>query len=182
MMDRQFAFFVLFLIFSKFFSCTTRRLESTCKPDTGRNKMFGIDNITNNNGWAMAVVGATTVFVGLIVLSFVISQIHRILDLWENRGKKVNGKKEAAAPAGEKKVAPPAVKEESRLPTISELTSIYRPLVEQLAEPFPLVQLYEKTKEMNLPHAHLSIKSLQEADILVAQGDGTFTWNKLKAI
>ncbi len=143
--------------------------------------MFGIDNITNNNGWAMAVVGATTVFVGLIVLSLVISQIHKILDFWENRGKKTSGKKASAGPVEDEKVAPPA-KTESRLPTISELTSIYRPLVEQLAEPFQLVQLYEKTKEMNLPHAHLSIKSLQEADILVAQGDGTFTWNKLKAI
>ena len=49
--------------------------------------MFGIDNITNNNGWAMAVVGATTVFLGLIILSFAISQIHKILELWENRGK-----------------------------------------------------------------------------------------------
>ena len=142
--------------------------------------MFGIDNITNNNGWAMAVVGATTVFTGLIVLSFVISQIHKILDLWENRGKKANGKKEASRKAEKETPVPPAVKE-NRLPTVSELTSIYRPLVEQLAEPFQLVQLFEKTKEMNLPHAHLSIKSLQEADILVAQGDGTFTWNKLKA-
>jgi hypothetical protein len=34
---------------------------------------------------------------------------------------------------------------------------------------------------MDLPHPHLSIKCLQEADILVAQGDGTFTWNKQKA-
>ena len=137
--------------------------------------MFGIDNITNNNGWAMAVVGATTVFMGLIALSFVISQIHKILALWENRDGKA-----AAGPVEAEKIAPPAQKE-SRLPTISELTSIYRPLVEQLPEPFQLVQLYEKTKEMNLPHAHLSIKSLQEADILVAQGDGTFTWNNLKA-
>jgi hypothetical protein len=54
-------------------------------------------------------------------------------------------------------------------------------LVQQLKEPFQLVQLFEKTKEMNLPHPHLSIKCLQEADILIAQGDGNFTWNKQKA-
>ena len=142
--------------------------------------MFGIDNITNNNGWAMAVVGATTVFMGLIVLSFVISQIHRILDLWENRGKKRNGEKKQTRLDDRPSSAAPEVKE-SRLPTVSELTSIYRPLVEQLKEPFQLIMLFEKTKEMNLPHAHLSIRSLQEADILLAQGDGTFTWNKQKA-
>ena len=45
--------------------------------------MFGFENITANNGWAMAVVGATTVFLGLIVLSFVISQIHKVLKFWE---------------------------------------------------------------------------------------------------
>ena len=136
--------------------------------------MFGIDNITNNNGLAMAVVGATTVFLGLVVLSFVISQIHKILEFWENRGKKQARPKEPLKDKG------PAF-QEKRLPTVSELCSIYRPLVEQLKEPFKLIQLFEKTSEMHLPHPHLSIKSLQEADILVAQGDGTFIWNKQKA-
>ena len=142
--------------------------------------MFGIDNITNNNGWAMAVVGATTVFLGLVVLSFAISQIHRILKLWENRAEKSNGvQKQARLEEKQKPTLSPAMK--AHLPTASELASIYRPLVAQLKEPFQLIQLFEKTKEMKLPHPHLSIKSLQEADILVAQGDGTFTWNKQKA-
>ena len=136
--------------------------------------MFGIENITNNNGWAMAVVGATTVFLGLVVLSFVISQIHIILDLWENRGKR------HAHPEKPLKDEGPAFQEQ-RLPTASELCSIYTPLVGQLKEPFQLVQLFEKTQEMDLPHPHLSIKYLQEAEILVAQGDGTFIWDKQKA-
>ncbi len=136
--------------------------------------MFGIDNITNNNGWAMAVVGASTVFMGLVVLSFVISQIHKVLELWENRGTYFNGGKKQAPP---EKIEGPA-HQEPHLPTAKELVSIYRPLVEQLKEPFQLVQLFEKTKEMDLPHPHLSIKCLQEADILVGQGDGTFTWKK----
>jgi hypothetical protein len=142
---------------------------------TGRFKMFGIDYITNNNGWAMAVVGATTVFVGLAVLSFVISQVHKLLDAWENRTK---DKADAAERPTEKAPA----RQEQRLPTVSELCSIYRPLVEQLQEPFLLTQLFEKSKEMDLPHPHLSIKSLQEADVLVARGDGTFTWNQQKAL
>jgi hypothetical protein len=136
--------------------------------------MFGIENITSNNGWAMAVVGATTVFLGLAVLSLVISQIHKILELWENRNKK------QARPTRPPKEKEPVFREQ-RLPTAQELCSIYRPLVEQLKEPFQLIQLFEKTKEMDLPHAHLSIKCLQEAEILVAQGDGTFIWNKQRA-
>ena len=142
--------------------------------------MYGFENISANNGWAMAAVGATIVFIGLVVLSFVISQIHKILEFWEKRGTTQEAPKEAPVPSAAPKIQAADYKSR-QLPSVTDLISIYRPLVEQLAEPFQLVQLFEKTKEMNLPHAHLSIKSLQEADILVAQGDGTFTWNKLKA-
>ena len=87
--------------------------------------MFGIDNITNSNGWAMAVIGASTVFAGLAVLTFVISQVHKILELWENRRKPRADAIETPADKG------PEIKE-PHLPTVSELCSIYRPLVEQL--------------------------------------------------
>ncbi|MEJ2282755.1 MAG: OadG family protein, partial [Desulfobacterales bacterium] len=102
--------------------------------------MFGIDNITNNNGWGMAAVGASIVFLGLVVLSTVIAQIHKILEFWENR----NRKKASRVMPPEDKA--PALQEQ-RLPTVSELCSIYRPLVEQLQEPFQLIQLHEKTKK-----------------------------------
>jgi hypothetical protein len=62
---------------------------------------------------------------------------------------------------------------------VDELANTYRPLVEKLGEPFKLSQLSEIAYKTNLPHPHLSIQRLREADILVAQGDGTFTWNNL---
>jgi hypothetical protein len=142
--------------------------------------LFGIENITANNGWAMAVVGASTVFLGLVVLSFVISQIHRVLEIWAERGKQEAI--EQPVPQAEK--APKIQSTEpkvTQVPTIKDLITIYRPLVDQLKEPFNLVQLHEVSKKMDLPHPHLSINRLREADILVAQGDGTFTWNKEKA-
>jgi len=40
--------------------------------------LTGLENITNNNGGAMAAVGASTVFLGRVALSFAISQIHKI--------------------------------------------------------------------------------------------------------
>ena len=142
--------------------------------------MIGIENITNNNGWAMAAVGASIVFLGLVVLSFVISQIHRLLKLWDEREKYLERFKKPAPAAADQK-SDVAVYKESRLPALGELVSMYRPLVEKLKEPFELSQLFEIAKEMDMPHPHLSIQRLQEADILVAQGDGTFTWNNLKA-
>jgi Na+-transporting methylmalonyl-CoA/oxaloacetate decarboxylase gamma subunit len=58
--------------------------------------LFGFENITANNGWAMAVVGASIVFLGLVILSFVISQVHKILNLWEQRDEFFNRNKKQA--------------------------------------------------------------------------------------
>ena len=139
--------------------------------------MFGFDNIAANNGWAMAAVGATIVFSGLVVLSFVISQIHKLLKLMEKREAPPE-QQEAAQPAVEApKVATPAIKT-AYLPSVDDLIPIYRPLVEQLDDPFELSQLYQISQKMDLAHPHLSIRQLWEANVLISQGDGTFTWNK----
>lgn len=142
--------------------------------------MFGFDNITANDGWAMAAVGATIVFLGLVVLSFVISQIHKILKLLEKREDAAQAQPELDKSTVETpKIQAPAVKSQ-RIPTVNELIPIYRPLVEQLKEPFELSQLYEISYKMDLAHPHLSIKQLWQANVLISRGDGTFTWNKLK--
>ena len=144
-----------------------------------RHTLFGFENISANNGWGMAVVGATIVFAGLVILSFTISQVHKILKVWEQRDEyfKSAGKKARTA-------EPEAVKAPARashhLPTVKELASIYRPLVDQ-QQPFTIMQLFEISNKMDLPHPHLSIKYLQEAEILVPQGDGKFIWDNQKA-
>jgi len=142
--------------------------------------LFGFENITANNGWSMAVVGASIVFIGLVVLSFVISQVHKILKFWEQRDEFFNRYKKQAQIEEPKTIKAP-VSRQRRLPSVNELTSIYRPLVEQLKQPFELIQLFEISNKMDLAHPHLSIKYLQEAGVLIPQGDGTFTWDKQKA-
>jgi hypothetical protein len=109
-------------------------------------------------------------------------QAVRRLIFEENRRLYEENRAKDKAVAAERPTEKAPARQEQRLPTVSELCSIYRPLVEQLQEPFLLTQLFEKSKEMDLPHPHLSIKSLQEADVLVARGDGTFTWNQQKAL
>jgi hypothetical protein len=142
--------------------------------------LFGFDNITAGNGWAMAVVGASIVFLGLAVLTFVISQVHKILNLWEQKDGFLNRYKKQAQIEKSKTVKAP-VTIQRHLPSVKELASIYRPLVEQLKQPFDLFQLFEISNKMDLAHPHLSIKYLQEAGVLVPQGDGMFTWDKQKA-
>lgn len=143
----------------------------------GRYKLYGFENIAANNGWAMAVVGATIVFLGLVVLSFVISQIHKILNFWENKDRLFSRPSDSPR-SGQTQTSAGYVYKERRLPSVDELVIIYRPLVERLKEPFNLVQLYEISNQMDLPHPNLSINRLREANVLIALGDGTFTWNK----
>ena len=149
------------------------------KPCNRRHKVYGFDNIAANNGWAMAAVGASIVFAGLVGLSFVISQIHKILELWEKRDVLKEPQPEAPPTDKTQKIQGPVYKA-PHLPAVNDLISIYRPLVEQLKEPFELSQLFDISNKMDLAHPHLSIKQLWEADVLIAQGDGTFTWNKQK--
>jgi len=144
-----------------------------------RLKLYSIENITAANGWAMAAVGATIVFLGLVVLSFAISQIHKILALWEDRDTYLARFKKQAKPDDEQK-AEEAEYKEHHMPEIDELVSTYEPLVEQLGESFELTQLFEIAKKTDVPHPHLSISHLREAGILVAREDGTFNWNKEK--
>lgn len=125
----------------------------------------------------MAAVGATIVFSGLVVLSFVISQIHKLLKLWDDRERLIERFRKTTPAAIAEKVDVPAYTERY-LPSVDELTDIYQPLIEQLGEPFKLSQLFEIANKNDLPHPHLSIQRLQEADLLVSQGDGTFIWNK----
>jgi len=139
--------------------------------------VYGFENINANHGWAMAVIGASIVFAGLVVLSFVISQIHKILELWEKRDLRKERQKKAPALSKAQKTQQPAYKVH-HLPSVNDLISIYRPLAGQLEEPFELSQLFEISNKMDLAHPHLSIKKLWDAGVLIAQGDGSFIWNK----
>lgn len=141
--------------------------------------MFGFENIANNNGWAIAAVGASIVFLGLVALSLVISQIHRLLNLWEDREKVFSRFKQQPTAVKSQKSAELDYGDQ-RLPSVQQLIEAYQPLIEKLQEPFKLSQVFEIANKNDMPHPHLSIQRLQEADVLVAKGDGTFTWNEYK--
>jgi hypothetical protein len=140
--------------------------------------LYSIDNITAANGWAIAAVGATIVFVGLVVLSFAIAQIHKILQFWEDRGTHFVRFRAQTPSTEAQKPDTPAYKEQ-HLPNAGELAATYGPLVAALEETFDLAQLFVIAKENDLPHPHLSINNLREAGILVAREDGTFSWKKI---
>ena len=139
--------------------------------------MYSIDNITAANGWAMAAVGATIVFLGLVVLSVAIAQIHKILQFWEDRHTRwARDKKQT--PSADAQQSDARVYKEQHLPEVGELADTYGNLIESLSEPFQLTQLFEIAKQKDLPHPHLSINRLREEGILIVQEDGKFIWKK----
>ncbi|MGB7920594.1 MAG: OadG family protein [Desulfobacterales bacterium] len=133
--------------------------------------MYGLEAISAQNGWAMAIAGALIVMAGLAVLSFVISQLHKIAAFLEKRTEKRSEKKQAVIITPKEAVVPkpPAF-------DIDEAQARLKPLVAELGESFELTNLYELANSGELPHVHLSIRSLRESGVIVPAGDGRFVW------
>lgn len=131
--------------------------------------MYGFEAISAHNGWAMAFAGALIVISGLAVLATVISQLHRVAALLERPRTK---RRRDLEPTPPKSPAPRA--------SFSIETEIdrYRDLAEDLGDGFELQQLYQRAASEELPHVHLTIRSLREQGYLAADDKGRFSWKK----
>ena len=143
--------------------------------------MYGLNAIGRANGWSMAILGISIVFIGLVTLSIIISQLHKILDLWDNNGwmqrkskKNVNlNTSTSEVESVEQVYAHPYI-----APTdIDEVAGIWKPLVDGLDTPFSLADLHELARKHNFPHPHLSINRLRNEKYLVPAGNDLFEWN-----
>ena len=135
--------------------------------------MYGLEAISFHNGWAMALAGALIVFAGLVVLSTVIAQLHKILTFWEKRHIKIEQKHKM--PTEEESAIPSSTQFPS---DINEIARLYKPLIEELGETFFLADLYEIAKNNDFPHPHITLTAFRESEILIPHGDGVFTWNQ----
>lgn len=134
--------------------------------------MFGIEAINANNGWSMAIAGVLIVMSGLSVLSFIISQLHKVLTLLESRQKNGHAE-EPSAPAPSAAAAA-----DHDLSNLEDSLSCYCSETTQLGSAFTLQDLFGVFKECDFPHPHLTIRSLKEEGFLVPTGEGMFSWRK----
>lgn len=140
---------------------------------------MGLDNIAINNGWSMALLGGLIVMAGLVILSFAISQIHKLVDLWENRSKKSEAKPPAPASGTATTVDGVTLNVPLQCPAdISQIAALYAPIVSRLGPAFELRDLYRRAAEFDLPHPHITIKCLREGGFLKPEGNGLFRWNQ----
>ncbi len=133
--------------------------------------MLGFENISIHNGWSISLIGITIVFSGLAALSFVISQLHKILDLWENRQKHINSwsKRKKADEA-----AVSSIPEITFPPDMKESIRQYKILIDRLGEPFSLPELLSLAEKCGMEHPHSEVNKLIISEIIVPDGKGYY--------
>lgn len=132
--------------------------------------MYGLEAINAYNGWAMAITGPLIVMSGLTILSIIISQLHKLVALFDKKDIKPTD----PAVKGKDEISVPRV-----LPTdISETAQIYQQLIYKLEQPFELRDLYRVAEENDFPHPVLTVSRFREAGILKDAGEGVFIWNR----
>ena len=129
--------------------------------------MYGLEAIATHNGWAISVVGVTIVFTGLVLLSFAISQLHKLLDLWDN-------KHELKKKWARKKKQDPLIFTEKQ----KEAARQFQLLARTLDDCFSLPRLLKMAElsGLDLPHANLA--NLLKSGIIKADQEGFFTWDR----
>ncbi len=141
--------------------------------------MYGLEAINANNGWAISVVGVTIVFSGLVMLSFVISQLHKVLALWEDPSKikalfKAKQKKASPKELPEKQIADLAVFTESQ----KEVAKQFALLVRTMENHFSLPRLLHLAQISGLKDPCSNLNNFLKTKIIIPDGSGFFTWDK----
>ncbi|MBW1955158.1 MAG: OadG family protein [Deltaproteobacteria bacterium] len=131
--------------------------------------MYGFEAISHYNGWTMAIAGALIVMSGLTILSFVISQLHRVAGLFEKRPEE---------PPPEDVPETPAKSFGFPLDDLQEAAAQCSLEAAALGEPFEIKALFEVLKNRGWPAPHLTIRTFRERGILVPAEDGLFSWKK----
>ena len=134
--------------------------------------MYGIQAINTHNGWAMAIAGALIVMSGLSVLSFIISQLHKVLEVFENR--KTPGDIDEPSDPEPK----PAATADHDLSNLESSLTCYYDETAGLGDTFTLQDLFKMFQKCDYPHPHLTIRTLRENGRLVPAGDDLFSWKK----
>lgn len=141
--------------------------------------MYGIEAINANNGWAISAVGITIVFSGLVLLSFVIAQLHKGMDLYENP-QKIKGwfslKKKPV------KQDDNSVETEEILLVLTEeqkeIAKQFALLVSTLEDHFSLPRLLELARISGVKNFHSNLNILLKSDILFPDKEGFFCWDQ----
>lgn len=121
----------------------------------------------------MAATGAIIVMSGLTILSLIISQLYKIISLFE--------KQKQTEPAAVTTAPSTVLLKAAEADILNDLDAaarIYKTMTEDQSGSFKLQTLYTKCQHEKIPHPHLTIRALRDAGYLIASGDGTYHWDE----
>ena len=133
--------------------------------------MYGLEAIRVGNGWEIAIVGISIVFTGLTFLSVFIGQIHKLLDLWDNRSeiqlfKKKDNKKDSVI-----------IKLTENQKIVAKQFSL---LVKILDVPFSLPRLLVLAEASGVKNPHSNLCLLIKSGIIFPDNEGFHLWDREK--
>ena len=134
--------------------------------------IFDFGLIAANNGWAMAASGAAIVVIGLSLLALIISQLHKVVAVFEKKAPVETVA--ATAPHADLLLA-----DQDLLNDVEAAARLYKILSEELGSSFKLASLYRLLERDQLPHPHLTIRALRDSGFLHPTDKGKFVWHNV---
>ena len=138
--------------------------------------MFGIEAIIAHDGLGISVIGISVVFVGLVLLSFAVAQIHKLIGLWDKKNTyyqslKKPQQKDQKTPSASDLTVPQDVRRASRQ---------FKLLIEWIGEPFPLPRLLDLSEKCGLFRPHSTINEFIKCKLIIPDENGYYIWNNDK--
>ncbi len=139
--------------------------------------MYGFEAINANNGWEISFLGICIVFTGLVLLSLAISQLHKILDLWENRDSYIQLLKDRFNKKNipNEETAPDIIVTDSTRESARQFNILIKNMNEKY---FPLPKLIKTAKSMGLMRPHFYLNQMLQIKLIIPDGSGFYYWEK----
>lgn len=135
--------------------------------------MFGFEAIIAHDGLGISVIGITIVFVSLILLSFAVSQIHKLIELLDKK----NTSYQRVKKTQQKDQKTPSVSDLAIPQDVQRASRQFKLLIEWMGEPFSLPKLLYLSGKCGLSRPHSTINELLKCELIIPDENGYFIWN-----
>ncbi len=137
--------------------------------------MYGLEAISHNNGWAIAFVGITIVFTCLTLLSLTLSQLHKVLGLWDKRKDIVQGIKEKKE---QKANLADSLKKSDVQVNLEDAARQFNILIKTMNDPFSLPELIDLAKKRGLNRPHSTVNAMLKVKLIIPDEKGYYHWDE----
>jgi len=135
--------------------------------------LFSFEAIIAHDGLGISVIGISIVFVSLILLSLAVSQVHKLIGLWDKRNTYYQRLKKPQKRGDQKTPLEMPVPQDVR-----RASRQFKLLIEWIGEPFPLPKLLDLSEKCGLSSPHSTINEFIKCKLIIQDDNGYYIWNK----